>query len=87
MVENTQVTTTFMARCKNLLWAVLYALTSLAVLLYGLVFITNLLTQLQFASGWFYFSVAISCYLVLAGLIYVLIRNLIKAFRRAFSVE
>ncbi len=87
MVENTQATTTFMARCKNLLWGVLYALASLAVLLYGLVLTTNLLTQLHFTSGWFYVSVAVSCYLVLAGLIYALVRNLIRAFKRAFSAE
>ncbi len=86
MDKLSQATTTLLVRGKNLILVIVYALACLVTMLYGVVFTVNLLTQLHFVSDWIYLTVACCCYALLTGLIYVLIRRMIKAFKQAFSV-
>ncbi len=83
--NQTHQPTTFTERLKGVCLVMAYLIAIIGVLLYGLIFTTNLLTQLNPATGWFYLAVGASCYTLVSLTIYLLYRKLMQAINRAFS--
>lgn len=53
----------FTSRLKSATWALLSLIAAIMLLLYGIIFTTNILTQLNHADTWFYTLVVVLCYL------------------------
>ena len=78
---NTHEKLRFPARFKSAAWALLSLFAAIMLLLYGTIFTTNILTQLNHTSTWFYLSVCITCYLTIAiifALLYKMISKHVK---------
>lgn len=84
-VNQTAEKLSYSARCKSALWALVYMVLAAVVLIYGVIFTTNILSQLNPLNNSLNVMIALGCYALVAATFYLLWRKCSHLLTQAFS--